>query len=224
VLEITMLGGFRSFADGREIAAPASSARVVAFLALARGRCAEREVIAETLWPETDSPRALANLRSSLWRMPPPLRRSIRRIGHRIELDRDVTVDTDALECPGVYSAPIDALSEPLLPSWYDDWVLLERERLDLRRVAALEAIAVQRLDDGAFAECLDVALLAIGVDPYRESLHRIVIRAHLAEGNDSEARRHYSRLERLLESSIGAAPSPETAGLIARLDRDHPA
>lgn len=218
MLDVKLLGGFRSFVDGREIIVSGSCARVVAFLALANDRCVQRELIAETLWPEAEPPRALANLRSSLWRLPPPLKPWIRRVGDRVELDPSATVDIDALESTAAHSVPLAVLTAPLLPSWYDDWVLLERERIDLRRVAALEVIASERLDDLAFAEAIDIALLAIGVDPYRESLHRIVLHAHLAEGNNSEAMRHYSRLERLLRSSIGVGPSPDTTAVVAQL------
>jgi len=49
-----------------------------------------------------------------------------------------------------------------------------------------------------------------------RESAHRIVVLAHLAEGNVSEAAAQYDRLVHLLDRQLGVLPSDRMQELIA--------
>src|SRR5262249_3418614 len=94
-----------------------------------------------------------------------------------------------------------DELDAELLPDWYDDWVLLERERLRELRLHALEALALRLAALGRFAEAVEAGLAAVRSEPLRESAHRVLIRLHLAEGNRHRALcqyREYTRLMRL--------------------------
>jgi DNA-binding SARP family transcriptional activator len=51
-------------------------------------------------------------------------------------------------------------------------------------------------------------------VEPLRETAHRVVIRAHAAEGNLVEAHRQYRRFEDLLQRELGVAPSADIRAL----------
>jgi DNA-binding SARP family transcriptional activator len=52
-----------------------------------------------------------------------------------------------------------------------------------------------------------------------RETAHRTLIEAHLAEGNWSEARRQFRRCERLLKEELGVEPAASMRRLVeARL------
>jgi DNA-binding SARP family transcriptional activator len=103
-----------------------------------------------------------------------------------------------------------------LLPGWYDDWVLFERERLRQLRLHALELAAERLLANGRPGLALAVALEAVRVEPLRESAHRQVLAIHLAEGNVGEALRQYDALCRLLRAELGVEPSAQTARMIA--------
>ena len=81
-----------------------------------------------------------------------------------------------------------------LLPGWYDDWVVLERERLRQLQLHALDRLAAALLAAEEPGRALDAALVAVQADPLRESAHRIVVRIHLREGNALEALRAYER------------------------------
>ena len=59
-----------------------------------------------------------------------------------------------------------------LLLGWYDDWVVIERERLTQLHLTALESLSDRLLSDGEHAKALQVALAAVQVDPLRESGH----------------------------------------------------
>ncbi|MGW0994230.1 bacterial transcriptional activator domain-containing protein [Streptomyces sp. NPDC002523] len=51
--------------------------------------------------------------------------------------------------------------------------------------------------------------------DVLRESAHRALLRAHLAEGNLAEARRAYRACEEIFERELGVIPSPATTALL---------
>src|SRR5207249_4170428 len=102
-----------------------------------------------------------------------------------------------------------------LLPGWYEDWLIVERERLRQRMLHMLEA-ACRRLTEAArFAEAIEVGLAAVAVEPLRESAHAAVIHAHLAEGNLVEASRQYELLRDLLREHLGTLPSCHLGDLI---------
>ncbi len=98
--------------------------------------------------------------------------------------------------------------SAELLPGWYDDWVLLERERIRQVLLHATDRATEDSLARGEPETALIVAMAAVAVDPLRESAHRLVVRAHLAEGNVGEARRHVADACQLMIDELGVPPS----------------
>ena len=96
-------------------------------------------------------------------------------------------------------------LSRDLLPDWYDDWVAVERERFRQLRVHALERLCDRLVEAERFGEAIEAGLAAMKSEPLRESAHRALVRAHLAEGNRSEALAQYRRFKALLPTSSGS-------------------
>jgi DNA-binding SARP family transcriptional activator len=103
---------------------------------------------------------------------------------------------------------PPGGLRGDLLPGWYDDWVLLERERVRQLRLHTLEALAVRLAAMGRLADALEAAYEAMRAEPLRESAHRTVVRVHLTEGNLAEAIRAYDLFREMLWDELGARPS----------------
>ncbi|MFB7497891.1 BTAD domain-containing putative transcriptional regulator [Streptomyces sp. NPDC056161] len=108
------------------------------------------------------------------------------------------------------------ALSSDLLPEAWDEWVIVERERLHQMRLHALESLARGHRSAGRFGRALDAALRAVAGEPLRESAHRQVIETYLAEGNTGAALRHFGELRELLRTELGLEPSP---ALCRRMD-----
>ena len=109
-------------------------------------------------------------------------------------------------------------LEGDLLPDWYDDWLMIERERLRQLRVHALEHLAERAVREGRFGHAIDCSLAAIAADPLRESAHRILIRAYLAEGNSSAGVRQYHEYCRLAHDQLGFGPSPQLSEVVSGL------
>jgi len=111
-------------------------------------------------------------------------------------------------------------LGGELLPGWYDDWVLLERERLRQLRMHALEDVAVRLMAAGRYGDALQSALAAVRAEPLRESAHRTVVRVHLAEGNVVEALRAYEQFRTMLADDLGVQPSSQFSRLVEGIRR----
>ena len=223
---LTMLGGFRLTVGGVEVELPAGIQRVIALVAL-RGRMS-RSRIAGTLWPETSEQRALASLRTSMWRINQASPRLVVTVGTMTDLDPDVQMDVRDVVWEGLLLMQEDAPGHltghtvfeagELLPDWEDDWLVHDRERLRQLRLHALEALVERLAARGRFGLALDMALAVLRSDALRESAHRSVIRVHLAEGNVGEARRAYALCCEILHRELGVVPSAATARAAAEL------
>lgn len=227
-LSLELLGSFEARLDGISIALPMNAQRLLAFLAV-HGRSMIRSFVAGSLWLDSTDDRAAGSLRSSLWRVN---REAvlIEASGDQLRLVPGVAVDIDDAvrqahrlldpvgnECPMLREL---LLLNDLLPDWYDDWVTVERERFRQLRVHALERLCERLLEAERFGEASEAALASIQAEPLRESGHRLLIRVHLAEGNQGDALAHYNRFRALLLGELGLEPTSKMQELVAHLMR----
>jgi DNA-binding SARP family transcriptional activator len=219
---LELFDGFRLEIDGTEVAPSIGAQRLLAFLSL-QGPTV-RAVVAGTLWGDTTENRALGSLRTTMWRINQLVQGLVTVEHGRLALAGFVGVDATefgdraAARFKGsteVDLPPVDLRLRELLPGWYEDWVIFERERFRQLRLHVLEAAAAQLCAHGQYATALDTAFEAVRHEPLRESAHRAVILIHLAEGNFAEALREYERFRDLLIGQLGVEPSPDLARLI---------
>jgi DNA-binding SARP family transcriptional activator len=203
---------------GRRLDVPEGGKRLLAYVCLVRGPV-DRRRVAGALWPEGDDIRAAGNLRSALWRL---------KCGgiHVLESDKaslwirpGTAVDVDILcswadrlvagrphpgdlEVSGWHAECLE-----LLPGWYDDWAVFEREHRRQLLLHALEALARRLLVDDRADRAVAVAAAAVAAEPLRESAQVVLIEAHLAEGNVCEARRSYELYRELALRELGVEP-----------------
>ena len=223
-LQLRLLNAFEVVAGDTPVALPVGAQRLVAFVAL-QDRPVQRDYVAGMLWLDTPDARAAANLRSMLWRIQKRARGLIDARGQRLRLEPGVRVDFRVAEelarreLAGHAAAAPAVLAADLLPDWYDDWVLLERERFRQLRLRALEAVCDRQLHAGRIGDALEAGLLSLAGEPLRESAHRALVRVHLAEGNAVEAVRQYRLCRRLLREQLGVEPTRQLRDLVAGLD-----
>jgi DNA-binding SARP family transcriptional activator len=207
---------------------PVTAQRVLVFVAL-HERPVQRSYVAGSLWLDSPEERAHASLRSALWRLRRCDQRLVETSGVQLALGRDIDVDLResqllamrALDVSDRGAVDIDAAAfeGDLLPDWYDDWVLIERERYRQLRLHALDALCERLARDGRLDEALVLGLAAVAAEPLRESAHRAVVRIHLAEGNAGEAIRQYRLCRRLLSEQLGVEPSKRMLELVEGLN-----
>ncbi len=229
---VRLLAGFHLEQDGQALCTPHSLQGVVAFLGV-RGRSSRAEV-AGTLWPDVPEAKARASLRTVLWRLhrltdvPLVEGRDVLALSSAAHVDVQAFV-VDA-RCAldgrdGVYrGSPMSSLAGmgELLPGWYEDWVLFERERLRQLQMHALEAIAQRLTRAQRYAEAIEAALAAVRLEPLRESATRTLIAAHLAEHNVVEAVRQFESFRDGLNSELGVGPTADLERLVRSGLRRH--
>lgn len=224
-ITLSVLGGFELRCGGHPVSVPLSAERLLAFAAL-QNRPVNRSFVAGTLWPETTDERAAANLRSALWRLRRLSPDLVETSPERFRLGNGTAVDAHELTAsiwrildPSEEPATGDILHvcapSDLLPGWYEDWVLIERERLRQLRLHALETLCERLTATRRFGLAVEAGLVAVQEEPLRESAQRALIRTHLAEGNPAEAVRQYRRYHQALVEELGLEPSPEMVDLV---------
>ena len=234
-IQLRLLGDFTVIHDGRPVRVRQGGQRLLAFLGL-QPRPVPRSRLAGALWPLRRAEQASANLRAALSRLPRPGGRLLTSSeGTQVSLAEEIEVDvrlsdawmeelrdaagTASSTCPEARTVPRDELlASDVLPLWDDDWVIIERERFRQARLHALERLSVVLRQSGRAEDALQAALSAVAGEPLRESAHRAVIEAHLAEGNPAEALRQYEIYRRLLRRELGLSPSDRIRQILAPL------
>ena len=105
---------------------------------------------------------------------------------------------------------PFAGLRVPGAPA-FDDWLGLERMRLEDRRREALRGASRRLAMVGDHAEAIGLAEALLDLDPLDESAHQDVIRLHLQRGDVRAARLQYEACRDLLDRELGVEPLPET-------------
>jgi DNA-binding SARP family transcriptional activator len=224
-IRLGLLEGFQIEGSTGDIELPYSSQRVLALLAI-HTRRSSRAWVAATLWTDCSEERASANLRSALWRINRSGNQLVAADTRAVRLAREIVVDLRdssdlAHEVLRSDAVPEDAdLGDlidvgELLPGWYDDWVITERERFRQLRLHALERLCEQLARTGRFGQAVEAGLAAVAAEPIRESAHRALISAYLAEGNRGEAIRQYETCRRILRHELRVEPSASTRDLL---------
>lgn len=222
-IHLKLLGDFDVLAGPQTVPVRRCGQKLLAYLAISRG-AVHRPAVAGSLWPESPTSRAAANLRAAISRLPRPWGRSlVHSTEGRVSLAPDLLVDlhdaTAMIENPLEAAGPApQSWSADLLPLWEEDWVMLERERYRQARLHALETHGRRLLEERRYGEAMQAGLAALDGEPLRETAHRLVVEIHLTEGNAAEALRQYHLYRELLRSELGIAPSSGLRQLVRPL------
>lgn len=226
-VRIRLLGGFSLTVRGHRAVLPLSAQRVLVALAL-RTNEQDRVALGSMLYPDGRRSQVSASLRSALWRAKRVTGcELVASRGQRLHLSESVEVDVqrwakrgrdltsracmDLTDC----NEMVEALSQALLPTWGDEWLVLEQQRWDHLRLHALEWLVERLAAVGRYLDAVDAGLAAVAIEPYRESAHRALINAYIAEGNCASALAQYRRYQQLLTRELGVRPTSQLRELV---------
>jgi DNA-binding SARP family transcriptional activator len=250
-VRVSLAGRLEVETDGRTLDAtrlPGRQGRVVlAYLVAERDRPVPSEELAEAVWgpmpPPTWRPAlrgVVSKVRGFLEELELPADDMLTSSSgcYRLVLPGDATVDVElaAGEADAAERALADGDLEralaaagtaralagrPLLPGQEGGW--LERRRAAWQEVLvrALQAMADAWLARGRGDAAVQPATELVGLEPFRESAHLRLLRAHAAAGDRGEALRAYDRCRRLLAEELGVDPSPALEAAYLELLRD---
>jgi predicted ATPase/DNA-binding SARP family transcriptional activator/Tfp pilus assembly protein PilF len=218
---------------------------LLAYLAFYRQQTHPREVLMELLWPECEPTlgrnslsQALSSLRHQL--EPPGVPTGAILLADRTNIGLNLDAcTTDVAEFEAAFQtaarAPTAAERLPwltqavelyhgeLLPGYYENWNLQERDRLKESYLQALSQLIADREQAGDLDSALDYARRAVSAEPLREESHVALIRLHVALGQPAAALRQYHELKRILEEELGETPSAATRSLLLTLKTNVP-
>lgn len=218
------------------------------YLLLHRDHSLPRETLASLLWPDTTTAQSKKNLRQILWQLQSALSSQNERAIDRILLvepdwvqlnsEADIWLDVAVFEqafnliqkTPGheLDSSTAQLLQEtiqlyqgPLLEGWYQDWCLLERERLQSLYLAMLDKLMSYCEVRHDYETGLLYGMRIMCYDRARERTHRRMMRLYYLLGDRAEALRQYERCSAALEEELGISPSKSTTAIFRQIQAD---
>ena len=227
MLQIRLLGQFDLRVDGKRIVISSRPGQsLFAYLALTAGTSHRREKLAGQFWPETTDENARKNLRQELWR----IRKAISTQSALVDVlladeftvtfnrDADYWMDVAQLDKPGQdlesLSANLSVYQGELLPGFYEDWIILERERIQRTFESKMEQLVEQLVTVERWTAVQEQSerWLALGDTP--EPAYRALMLAFNARGDMAKVSSTYQRCVNELRNQFGVEPSAETRAL----------
>jgi DNA-binding SARP family transcriptional activator len=242
-LSLRLLGHPALFQDEKPVDLSPGATMLCAYLALAPDDGRARSTAATQFFADCPEPVARRRLNTALWRLKAEMRsrtgadlvvyRGVRSIG--LCAEADVTVDVSVFEDlvgPVLRQSPtslsqtdterlasaVDLHHGPLLESCHDDWVLMDRYRIENLYLAALDYLIQYYGPRGEIEAVTKYGQLALDLEPLREDVHRHLMKAYAAAGRTDLAESQFERCRLLLRQELGTDPMPETVALRLRI------
>jgi len=222
MLKIHLLGHFKVLKEEDTIAVPSRPAQsLFAYLVMSAGTTHRREKLAGLLWPEANESNARSNLRHALWR----LRKAVGNeyfIADKISVSFDgrseYWLDVAALSGEDEEEQTTEGLLKDisiyggeLLPGFYDDWVILERERYRALFDKRVQHLLDRLVEEERWTDVLEWGerWIAMGYAP--EPAYRALMFAYCGLGDTAGMANTYQRCVKSLKEELGVEPSGET-------------
>lgn len=226
-LKIYLLGQFRLQANDLPVELPSRPAQsAMAYLALNAGVTQRREKLSSLLWPEASEANARAYLRQALWRIRKSFQKAsliwedylkISDISVNFRRQCDYWLDAEQLLYPLETSSVeqiveiVELYNGELLPGFYDEWVVLERDRLGTAYHQKMNLLLDRLIKDGRWDKVLHWGEKWIQLGHAPEPAYRALMKAHAGLGDQVMVSDTYQRCRQILASEMGLEPSPET-------------
>jgi len=208
MLQIRLLGQFDVRVDGKRVTIPTRAAQsLLAYLVLTAGTAQRRERLAGMLWPEISEENARKNLRQELWR----IRKAIsvqQPMGSDYLIADDLTLkfnreseywlDVAQMERPGLdlqsLIANLSLYQGELLPGFYDEWITLERERIQAVFDARMEQLLEQLITAERWIAVQERGERWLSLSGVREPAYRALMLASGVRGDMAKVSSLYQR------------------------------
>jgi len=231
MLEVSLLGSFNIKYNKKPVSIASRPAQTLfAYLILSAGTSHRRERLAGLLWPDSLEETARDNLRHALWRI-----RKVLPAKQKIEylLTDDLSIAFNASAEYWLDAAELERVSEntstddlfailsayqgELLPGFYDEWVVLEREHLHSVFEHHMARLMFLLQEKNRWLDILDWGERWIKLGQKPEPAYRALMSAQAAKGDMSKVAATYERCVKSLRE-FGMEPSDQTKELYENL------
>ena len=251
-LHVQLFGRFGVELDGRALGGLEARKvqELLSYLLIYRDRPHPRETLAGILWDAQSTPQSKKYLRQALWQLQNALQSVGKddfepiliiesewiQINPKANIHLDVHEfeeafkDTRGLRGRELVADQITALTaavgsyqNDMLPGWYQDWCIFERERLQNMFIAIMDKLMGYCEAHGNYEEGISYGMRILGFDRARERTHRRLMRLHYLADDRTGALRQYKRCEAALEEELGVKPAKRTDELYTLVVDDQP-
>jgi len=228
MLQVRLLGQFDVRLDGKRVTIPSRAGQsLLAYLTLTAGTSHRREKLAGILWPDITEENARKNLRQELWR----IRKAIsggQPAGKEYLLADEITLTFNRdseywLDVSQIERHDLDLQSlivnlslyqGELLPGFYDEWVAIERERIQAVFETGMEQLLEQLVAAERWIAVQEWAERWLTLSGTREPAYRALMLASGVRGDTAKVASLYQRCIAELLEQLSVEPSAETRGL----------
>jgi DNA-binding SARP family transcriptional activator len=220
---------------------------LLSYLLIHRDRPHSREALASLLWADTSTEKSKKYLRQALWRLHAALNSDSRNTSDVLMVDHDwlslnpcSNLWTDVADferafaaAEGIPGRQLDAekahglkdavtlYNDDLLPGYYQDWILFERERLQNMYLLMLDKLIVYLQFRGEYEVAQGYGATILRYDPARERTHRQLMHLYSLAGDRTSALRQFERCAHALKQELGVKPERKTVELYERIKSD---
>jgi DNA-binding SARP family transcriptional activator len=216
--------------DHPSILPAASNARILlAYLLRHKGRAFPRSVLADLIAPDLAEVQARHALSQALWQIRRCLPGLLESDASQVGIASHTELWVDALEFQALVERSLAGQEQPaallaslrqavdlyrgdLLEGFYEEWVLIERERLRELFLQALERLVTAFKAALQYQQALITAQRLVSADPLNEAAHREVMRLYHYLGSPAEALRQYEIIRGILRQEFDLEPEVETS------------
>jgi WD40 repeat protein/class 3 adenylate cyclase len=228
MLQIRLLGQFDVRLDGKRILIPSRAGQsLLAYLVLTPGTPHRREKLGGILWPDFSEETARKNLRHELWRIrkaistqQPTAPGYLQAEEFTIAFNRQTEhwLDVAQMERPeldlGSLISNLALYQGELLPGFYEDWIVLERERIRVIFDTKMEQLLGQLIAAERWTAVQEQAERWLSLGNALEPAYRALMLACGARGDMARVSSIYQRCMKQLDEQFGLEPSAETRAL----------
>ncbi len=232
MIEIRLLGQFDLQLNGSPVEIPSRPAQsLLAYLALTAGITHRRERLAGLIWPDIPESDARRNLRRALWHIRKAIegQAPLRADDMTVAFDPRPDVWVDVLVVSQKFNTEqtaedlvqiVSVYGGELLPGFYDEWVIVERERLQAIFERRIKLLLDRLVEAHSWDEVIEWGEKWIALSGATEPAYQALMIAYSGRGDLSGVGQTYRRCTESLSRDLGIEPSEETHNLFVRLSR----
>jgi two-component SAPR family response regulator/Tfp pilus assembly protein PilF len=100
----------------------------------------------------------------------------------------------------------------------YEPWAEEQRGYYREQYARILNALAKSAFKEKNWSQSVKLAQEILQDDPFREDVHRLLMRVYAAQGKRSQVKEQFENLQKLLKAELGVEPEPQTRRILQEL------
>jgi predicted ATPase/DNA-binding SARP family transcriptional activator len=229
MLRLHLLGPLRILLDETpiDLATPPKTLELLTYLLLHRRQTFTRDQLAFALWTDRSEADARGQLRRYLYRLRQLLPRGdwLMTNGAQVQWNTaaDYWLDVEEFERggrgrPDEMEAAVEVYTADLLLDRYEDWIIIERERLREIYLDGLQRLLDHHRTQRAYKRAIACAQQILQREPLRENILRELMQLRVLSGDRNRALTDYRQFQQRLVEELGIQPLPETIAVYEQL------